>query len=502
MQKDGSIIIHSPQKGVGTSALIGNETIVGCEIFEEPGVLKMQNSLTADASQTNNPAYVTITGMPVADVTNYNSVPVVQRTVLTEGGQLMSIANADFLLASLSRGWDACVWSTLYTVVSYTSGGTGSIGVIYHDPSSNGASWFGARIGSLTGTGYIKLLMGQDNYMYYTNGNTIGRITDITGGATPSCTFSSNVLDLPNGVMAVALAELGTNLMIGTHYGYSYDSRQSFIGADIYPWDRVSSSFRLPVKINENGINSMVAHNNQVYFSAGVDGQIYVTDGLNYRAIKTLPFSKIKKLGVTCSVYPNAMCINQQGNLLVGTSSAVDTTPNSTTIHGVWEIGLTTGYPSHLPFISRDLNVGKTSTLKIGSVRMLDYLRISIGVSSNSTYELSTTDYTLTTGYLSTWETEVFQVGTRKNRRSFRDIEFLFSKPLVANQGIKISYRKNLTDTYTLINTWDFSTIGGVISHLDKALIVDAELLQFKIQITQSSGIFGNNVNLLKVILT
>jgi len=440
-------------------------------------------------------------GVPVADVTNYNSAQVNQRTVLTESGQLMSISNADFLMASLSKGWDACVWNTNYTVVSYSQGGTGYIGVIYHDPSTNAATWNAAEIGSLTSVYCIKLLMGQDNKMYFTNGNTIGSITAITGtGGSVSVTSSSNVLDLPPGVFAVTLTELGNNLLIGTQKGPTYESRQDYNWAAIYPWDRVSASFSLPVYINENGMNAMISHRNQVYFSAGDNANIYVTDGTNYQLVKHLPYTKINRYNPTSWVYPNAMCINQQGHLMVGLSANYDA--NSPTITGIWEIALTSGYPTHLPFFSRDGNLGQTANVRFGSVRVLDDDALAFGVQTGTSYELSVTSATaLNTSYTARWRTEAFFVGTARTKKTFEQLEFMFSKPLIANQGIKISYRKNLTDSFTEIGTWTYSDIGGVISHLAPAQIADAELLQFEIAVNYSSAVFGNNVNLIRVLV-
>lgn len=502
MQKDGSIIISNPQKGIANSAILGNEAIIGCEIFREPGVLKIQTSLEADPSQINNPSYVTISGIPVADVTNYNSLNVLQRTVLTDSGQLMSIANADFLLASnLSQGWDACVWNSLYTVVSYAQSGTGYIGVIYHDPTSDSATWNPAEIGSLTGSHHIKLLMAQDGYMYFTNGNTIGRITAITGtGSSITVTSSSNVLDLPNNVYAVTMAELGNNLLIGTQKGYSYATRQNFQTADIYPWDRVSSSFRLPVKINENGMNAMLSHRNQVYFSAGDNGNIYVTDGTNYQLVKRLPYNRAGFYVATSWVYPNAMCINQNGNLLVGLSADYDA--NSPTTTGIWEIALAQGYPLHLPFFSRDGNLGQTANVRVGSVRVLNDDTLSFGIASGSSYELSRTSTTaLNTNYTAKWKTEFFMVGSRNNRKSFNTLEFTLLEPLIANQGIRVAYRKNRSESFTTIGTFTFATLGSVISHNTKALIADAEMVQFEISLEYSSAVFGENVNLIRIIV-
>ena len=501
MQKDGTILITNPQKGVASSAMLGNEAVIGAEIFEEPGVLKIQSALVADSSRINDTGYVTISGVPVADVIVYDNSFVLHRTVLTESGQLMSRNNADFLLATLNNGWDACVWNSEYIVVSYMQSGVGYIGVLWTDPAGFGTSWNAAKIGGLTGNYCIKLLMGQDGFMYFTNGRYIGRISAISGTwGSITVTSTSNALDLKENVFAVTMAELGNRLMIGTQRGYNYASRQSFVGADIYPWDRISSSFNLPVRINENGMNAMISHQNQVYFSAGDDGKIYVTDGTNYQLVKRLPYVRIGKYNSASWVSQNGMCINQQGHLMVGLSANYD--PNAPVSTGIWEISLTQGYPTHLPFFSRDGNLGQTSSVKIGSVRVLDNNALSFGIQSGSNYELSTTSVSaLVSNYLTKWRTELFMVGTRKSRKSFSCLEFTLTRPLIANQGVRIAYRKNLKDTFTTIGTWTFADIGNVISHETKALIADAEMLQFEISLNYTSAVFGENVSLTRILL-
>ena len=503
MDKNGNITISNPQKGIANSSILGNEAIIGCEIFEEPGVLKIQSALEEDGSGCNtggSGGSTPMTGVIVADVTNYNADNELNRTILTETGQLYSLGNANSTMASnLSQGWDACVWNSTYTVDSYAQSGTGYIGVIWHDPNNSTGSWEAAEIGSLTGTHAIKLLMAQDGYMYFTNGNTIGRITNITGGSgSVTVTSSSNVLDLPPNVYAVTMTELGSRLLIGTQKGYSYSARQDFQGADIYPWDRVSSSFSLPVKIDENGMNAMISHRNQVYFSAGDDGRIYTTDGTNYQLVKRLPYNRSGRYNPTSWVYINGMAINQQGHLMVGLSANYDS--NSPTTTGIWEIGLTQGYPTHLPFFSRDGNLGQTANVKIGTVRVLNDDALSFGIASGTDYELSTTSATaLNTGYTAKWRTEFFMVGSRNNRKSFNTLEFTLLEPLIANQGIRIAYRKNRSESFTTIGTFTFATLGSVISHNTKALIADAEMVQFEISLEYTSAVFGENVNLIRI---
>lgn len=506
MDKNGNITIVNPQNGVANSAILGNEAIIGCEIFDEPGILKIQTAVEADGSEINDPGYVTLTGVPVADVTNYNSVNTIQRTVLTEGGQLMSITNADFAMATnLAKGWDVCVWDSTYTVVSYAQSGTGYIGVIYHDPTTNSATWNAGEIGSLDGTHYIKLIMGKDGYMYFTNGNNIGRITAISGtGSSVSVTSTSSMSSgfvLPKNTYGVTLTTLGDKLLIGTQKGYSYGIRGDFGYAGIVVWDYVSANADNIIEVNENGMNAMISNKNQVYFNAGNDGNIYVTDGVNYQKIKRLPFNRSGFYVASAWVYPNAMAINQRGNLLVGLSANYDA--NSPTTTGIWEIGLMKDYPTHLPFFSRDGNLGNVSNVRFGSVRVLDDNSLAFGVQSGTSYELSRTSATarLNTGYTARWRTEAYLVGDARNKKTYEQLEFLLSKPLITNQGIKISYRTNLTDDFTEIDTWTYATIGSVLSHFAPAEITGAEIVQFEIALNYTSAIFGKNVNLLRTLI-
>lgn len=505
MDKNGIITISNPQNGVANSAILGSEAIIGCEIFDEPGILKIQSATEADSSEINDPGYVTLTGVMVADVTSVKSTGLTNRTVVTETGQIFGGTNANFLLSTQSFGWDACVWNGDLTVVSYSSGGAGYIGVIYYN-DSGGVYWFPAKIGSLDSSHYIKLIMGKDGYIYFTNGNNLGRITNVTYDSgtglvtvTSSSTISSGFV-LPKNTYGVTMATLGDRLLIGTQQGNSYSVRSAYAYSSIVIWDYVSANADNIIEINENGMNAMISNKNQVYFSAGNDGNIYVTDGVNYQKIKRLPYNRAGIWVAPASVYPNAMCINQRGNLLVGLSVIYDANSPNTT--GIWEVGLMKDYPTHLPFFSRDGNLGDISTVKFGSVRVLDDNTLAFGVQSGAGFELSKTSSTiLNSGYISRWRTQAFLVADARNKKSFEQLEFLFSKPLIANQGIKISYRLNLTDDFTPIDTWTYATLGGVLSHFAPAEITGSEIVQFEIALNYDSSIFGENVNLLRTLI-
>ena len=59
--------------------------------------------------------------------------------------------------------------------------------------------------------------------------------------------------------------------------------------ADIFHWDRVSDSFTLPLKVLENGVHSMLSYNNLLYFQAGIEGKLFVTDGSSIQELGRPP---------------------------------------------------------------------------------------------------------------------------------------------------------------------------------------------------------------------
>ena len=497
MQKDGSIIISNFQSGTADSAILGASNIVGCDIIDELGVLKI--SETADLLPGGVNTFASgSNGLTIARTENDNG----ELGYLKSNGHLFYESPTNTaLVINLSVGRDMVVWDSNFTVVSYAQSGVGYIGVIFK-AGVNNFLWHPAKVGGLTGSYNIKLMTSQDGNIYYTNGNTIGRITNITEAAgVITVTGSTNVLNLERGVYATTLVELGGDILIGTQKGSSYEVRGSRTFANIYKWDRVSSSFRLPMQVRENGINAMIQKDNLIYFSAGVYGNIYVTNGTNYEKLKTIPFTRIKKFGATSQVYSNAMCVSQRGTLLIGVSTLGDSTPNTLSYFGVYEMTLSGQISlAYLPISGR---TGQNAPLYIGVVYTTNSQGVSYSTQESTNYEVVTTIHRKITNYIATYESQLYIVGSRKSRKSYQDLEFTFSEPLQVGQGIKVSYRKDINASWTLIGTWDYSTIGGVISHYTKALIADAELVQIQIKLTQTGGTaFPYNTKLVKLILT
>lgn len=493
------IIISNFHKGAAESYVLGKAAIVGCDIFDEPGVLKPANTPEIAAA-----ALASDKGVPVSySVSNGGTMHLVQQegriNIFYNG-----VINTPFTTYDYGGMSDSLPIKIQYingsslTIDGFVFSLSESLGFI-RIPSFNSITMPVIQYSSLTAGVKIQLLDGKDGYIYFTHGNKVGRFGtvnfDYTTGAWSATGYTANALDLPPGEVITCIRNFNSYIVLGTESGR------------LYFWDRTSSSFIRPIEMFER-INALLSYNNRLYVSAGARGNIYIADGTNFAKIKTIPYTKNKKFSSTCRVYPNAMAINQSGNLLVGTSTQGDATPNTTTLHGVWEIELSVGYPAHLAYLDAQNTKGQTSPIYIGFIKSGEggdsstMFGVSLTAGTPLNHFLRTTARRAT-NYTAYVESELFTVGTRDSRRSFNNVTFILSKPFEAGQGIRISYRKNTESTYTTVGEFTHTALGSVLSHSAKALIAEAEILQVKVELLQGYGnAYYKDLSLLQVILT
>lgn len=486
MYKDGILTISDWTKGQASNALQGNAVIRNCEIFETPGLLRIANRPINDG--------VSYGALPVARVKDkYGNVWVLTTGALFKNGSSYTGLNG--------TGYDLCI----YKDYLFFSHGT-SVGTV--GPLAGPAVTELTTFSGLTSGYYHKLIVDENpdssagSYaVYVTNGNLISTIRNFTSQASAGSLETG--LTLPDNEYAVTFDKVGNYLMIGTQTGSNYADRTNYRVANIYPWNKsTTDSFNVPVKLNEAGINAMISDGNKLYVSAGDRGNVYVANGSSYAKIKRIPWVENRSFSKTTKTYPNAMSFSQDGNLLIGTSTLTDSFSgdyDNTSRHGIYEIAVSDGYPAHLKYIISTGNFGSGQILNIGYIDQQGSDVTSIGWQDGSSYGVDATSFYTYTSYGAVFESGLFRVGTRLQRKTFDKLEFILTRPLVTGQGVRISYRKNLGEDYTEIGTFDYTTLGGVISHNTGALITDAETLQIKIELTQSGTDPLNNVNLLQV---
>ncbi len=185
-------------------------------------------------------------------------------------------------------------WTYLSSGVSLTGAGSTDglafwLGYLFKTRGANidywnGTTWSNAWVTTLTGGVKHKMYVGTDNVLYITNGNFIASIAladpsdpttfDPTNAATYTVTVDK--LQLPATDEAISLAEIGggntpnSTLLIGG------------IQNAIYPWDKTSANFALPIYVAEPYIKNIVAVNQNAFIFPGNRqgrGRIYITNG-------------------------------------------------------------------------------------------------------------------------------------------------------------------------------------------------------------------------------
>ena len=521
MDKNGILTIGKWFSGMAQYPLAGFGMLRNLEIHDQPGIAKLTTRMIASS-------IIFPDTMPIAmDIDTTGDVYTacgytVNGSVFQNGSDISGGALSDITDIKIFKDY---LWIRHNQYLSA------------YGPLSNSPQMFSNIVTGLDAFWIGKLLVGQDGYLYTGNGNYVARLDPLTlGTPTVSPTFdytpiwgsvtngdgstspaqtsgftNLTALNLPDGNYVCTLEELGKNIMVGCSGGSSYADRVNHPRARIYPWNRQLGTLGdpgladMPVIFNENGLHAMIQYSNALYVVAGTQGNVYKTDGTTYVKIARIPFRVTGEL-VTMKAFYNAIAISPEGRLLIGSSSGADSFPGSTSTHGVWEIDIhQKGYPIHIKKTVSTGGIGQTTALQIGTLYSLGLQSLYIGFSEGTggggaqaySYGVDREDiHVYEIGYI---ETELFPVGTYQSKKTFEHMEFGLASRLAVGQSLVFYYRLSTSDAYTLITgTYDFASLGNVLSTLFDSTVADAQYVQFKIELHQniSTAIYGSNVSL------
>ena len=489
MYEKGVLTIGDWQKGVNESPLYGHASIVGCDIFDTPGVLKISPATTLDFTPTGL-LLSQVIGTDGATYSLYDDGKFYKDSTL-----LTTLSNANDLLS-------------FRDYILFTHGAVNSYIGTYGPFSSPYLSTTTFALSSGSDVYFKKLLISEDK-IFIGNGGYVAKIetnTWTTGTSTTPPTASPvlTALALPSNVYCSTLENIGNYLAVGTQQGRNHGDRFNYNYANIILWDRFSSTSQKIIQIKERGMNAMVSTGNLLYFSAGNKGNIYMSDTTEFKKIKRIPFSN-KKAYSYAYVYPNAMTFSGTGTLLIGTSS---TDYQSYYAHGLWELDQNdtptknnAGYALALKHVVSNGAMGKTKIFKIGCVTTFSLESITIGWQSGTTKGVDALGITPYKNFVAYAESELVSVGSMNNQKTFKTVEYRLFEPLVQGQQIRISYRKNTVDDYTPIYTATYTnTDNGAVSHQFPATMTDLETVQFKIELDAGTApIYPNNVSFIQL---
>lgn len=348
-----------------------------------------------------------------------------------------------------------------------------------YGPLTSSPTWTNSWAGLNGGVGTHRSLVGQDDIMYWGdddgNGNPyIGSLQQVAGktfapGDATTYTFAAQALKLPQYKIVSCLAELGVNLMVGT------------TGREIYPWDRTSASFNLPIVCPEVYVYRIRNSGNVMYIAAGNRGNIYLYNGYVAQMNKVYPKHLMTVDGNPATVGDMTIV----GRKLIFTIQNIG---NS----GVYSLDLVTGALSMENLVSTG-STGTSNALVMPALfsRGNDYFVSyfdndnsvrNVDVSSDGgTYRYPTSaDYNA--GMKPYIVTPLLDIGYYNIPRDIQFIEVYLDRPLPSGGVIYVYYRTSVADAFTALATLNgtsttqvFQCPAGSISSTDLQLKLEMQ---------------------------
>lgn len=299
-------------------------------------------------------------------------------------------------------------------------------------------------------------IVGQDNIIYFTDARYIGTIKEISGqvfNPATTTTYSGNdqALDFPADEVAEHLEELGPTLLIA---GLTYNR--------IYPWDRISDSFNLPILVPENGVRRLKNIGGTVYILAGVWGNIYSTQGSYVRHVKQIPrqvADNSNALAATPVTWGGIDSLN--GSLLFG--AGVQTSGNS----GVYRL-----YPDGRLIIDRIPSTGSTNVTAIEAHTYYYYMGYSGGADFQDDAAYATFEGVI--------QSALYRVATKTEKATYSMLDVQIAKP-AANGNIRIGYRTDTSSSFTTLAT--YAADGAATSFNTDIGLINIENIQIQAEI-------------------
>jgi len=220
---------------------------------------------------------------------------------------------------------------------------------------------------------------------------------------------------------------------------------------------------------------------------AVIKGTIYKSGGVSAWAIAQIPLSVADiSNGKYLEPYPGAL-INYKKRPFFGISAA-DVTDGI----GIYSLSETSkGTILNFEHSISEEVMGSANPTVIGALLGITRDKLAVGWRNNATYGIDVINpasFLHTTAYTKAYfDSPLYVIGTNLQKRQFSQLEFLLSKPLRTDEGIKIEYRTDLTASFTTIGTYTFALLGAVISHNTTADIPASELIQLRVSLKGTS---------------
>jgi len=311
-------------------------------------------------------------------------------------------------------------------------------------------------------------------------------------GTGTTFTFNAAALDLPKNAVPCVMEEYNGQLVIGT-------GRSGYRDGKLYFWDTFSPSYETVLNTGNDWTWILKEFNGKLYYMAAdgsgiTNGVVYATNGYSIQKAfeipkATLNVQQLNHYGAIYVMWNSIMAWKDK--LYLGVSGQ-----NSA---GIYCLDVNQG-SIHTPYLLPSLREG-TPGIESDSVTVYYYAMLPV---DETEFMVSTmeSDYDgdeykiarqnldpsgvygsyrlYTESYL---QTGLMTVGTKYQPATYRFFEIELGKEMTAGQTITLSYRTNLTDSWTTIGTMSYTADGAVASKIIENSSVTGDQIQFKVKI-------------------
>lgn len=405
-----------------------------------------------------------------------------------------------FLIDNNGKVWTtsdpgSVAWTELTGNGAFLGGGQGI--VVYKDYlfvfrdtiidyySIAGGGWVpGWQTGLQAGVNHMAI-WGQDDIMYWCNGapltdtlagSSIGSTSTVVGTVfdpTDPTTYTYNpiALTLPGFEQSATwLSELRTDLIIAA-------------GKGLYPWDRTSTNFNgIPVPMKETIVRVINILNN-LYITAGVKGNIYISNGYSTSPWVKIPDSFFGMIDP--QLIPGDMMAHRN-KLYVGFSCG-----NSPFLNGTFSIDLDSKIINFENQNSYGPNASGVNSLYGQPAVLIELEAAAYDQYGSAWYDgtkggMDTNTTTLYTGGEAVIETDMIPIGTFLFPRTNMNIEFKLDTPMATTDTITIYGRQSYFGSYVQLGTTNGqATLSDVYTPL---VLQKSQWIQFKIVLTSGGA--------------
>lgn len=472
LTKNGKIQITSEQftQGISASPYLGIQQMVNLDIHERPGVLRIARKLEKESGST------------VTERIRYGGVDYQNGHFwgLDQDGDLYNRDTGGSWSKQNSFGTTddgGVVWKDYFIAMrSGVSALLEAYGPLSSSPSD--LSFESLSTSHTQFSSYVAFV-NLDDKVFFGMDNVLHEIVEATGkdfDPTDSNTYSVNeqVLILPENTKIQSITEVGLKIIVGASQG----DTESI--SDLFVWNpnksgTASSAPDKRIPLNGDGVPLAITNNNLAYFLLGKNYQLKRTDLTSVEELLTINDTTEDPNVDIDEKQPAQSIASHDGGFIFGITKD-DTAPHIYQLKN----GAITSFTTSIGEIEDGANIGKVTSLSNDQILVAweDQSDNSFGVDVTNTSKR----YRNYEGY---FVTQFYNVGSNLRDKTFQYVGITLAKKLVANQGIRVKYRENIDEDWTILDTFDHDTIGSVNSYEAPAnLPSNLTNIQFRIEMT------------------